>query len=114
MNRKGMDKLMSDKFTLGGDAAVAAGPVGRTAAAETDASMNAEILSWSRSKGVFGGISLKGASLRPDKSDNKTLYGKEISIKEILNSGMKPPANATSLAMALTKYSPSSSADRKK
>jgi lipid-binding SYLF domain-containing protein len=113
MNRKGMDRLMGDKFTLGGDASVAAGPVGRTTSAETNARMDAEILSWSRAKGVFGGISLKGASLRPDKSENKALYGKEVSAKEILSGGVKAPADATALAVALTKLSPSTSADRK-
>ena len=71
LNQGGMNKLMSDKFTLGADAAVAAGPVGRTASAQTDAQMNAEILSWSRSQGVFAGISLSGATLRPDQDLNK-------------------------------------------
>jgi len=114
MNRKGMDKLTGDKFTLGADASVAAGPVGRTASAQTNARMDAEILSWSRSKGVFAGISLKGASLRPDKSENRALYGNDVTAKEILAGSMKAPAGATSLNSALTKYSTVTNADRTK
>jgi SH3 domain-containing YSC84-like protein 1 len=115
LNRKGMDKLMGDKVTLGADASIAAGPVGRTTSAETNARMDAEMLSWSRSKGVFAGVSLKGASLRPDKSDNKALYGKDITNKEILGGTMKPPAELNSLAAAINKFAASStSADRKK
>jgi lipid-binding SYLF domain-containing protein len=89
--------------------------VGRTTSAETNARMDAEMLSWSRSKGVFAGVSLKGASLRPDKSDNKALYGRDITNKEILGGTMKPPAELNSLAMAINKFAASSSsADRKK
>ena len=114
MNRKGMDKLMGDKVTLGADASIAAGPVGRTAAAQTNARMDAEILSWSRAKGVFAGVSLKGASLRRDKSDNKDLYGKEVTPQEILSGSVKAPANAGSLAAAINKFAGSTSADRVK
>jgi lipid-binding SYLF domain-containing protein len=114
MNRKGMDKLMGDKVTLGADASVAAGPVGRTAAAQTNARMDAEILSWSRAKGVFAGVSLKGASLRRDKSDNKDLYGREVTPQEILSGSVKAPANAGSLAAAINKFAGSTSADRAK
>ena len=114
MNRKGMDKLMGDKVTLGADASIAAGPVGRTAAAETNARMDAEILSWSRAKGVFAGVSLKGASLRRDKSDNKELYGKEVTPQEILSGNVKAPANLNSLSAAINKFAGSSSADRAK
>jgi lipid-binding SYLF domain-containing protein len=114
LNRKGMDKLMGDKVTLGADAAIAAGPVGRTATAQTNARMDAEMLSWSRSKGVFAGVSLKGASLRPDKSDNRALYGKDITNREILGGTMKAPANLNSLAMAIDKFASSTSADRAK
>jgi lipid-binding SYLF domain-containing protein len=113
MNRKGMDKLMGDKVTLGADASIAAGPVGRTAAAQTNARMDAEILSWSRSKGVFAGVSLKGASLRPDKSDNRSLYGKDVTPREVLSGTTKSPA-PNSLAAAINKFANSPSADRSK
>ncbi len=78
MNRHGMTKLTEDKFTLGADASVAAGPVGRTANAATDAEMTAEILAWSRAKGLFAGISVKGATLRPGNDWNEELYGRKI------------------------------------
>src|ERR1035438_4108062 len=74
-NHRGMEKLLSDQFTLGGDATIAAGPVGRDATAQTDAMMTAEILAWSRSRGLFAGISLQGATLRQDLDDNEKLYG---------------------------------------
>jgi lipid-binding SYLF domain-containing protein len=106
MNRRGMDKLMSDKFTLGADASVAAGPVGRTAAAMTDAQMTAEILSWSRTKGLFAGIALKGATLRPDKEDNRELYRKTLTTRDILMSNMALPPAARPLAAELAKHSP--------
>jgi lipid-binding SYLF domain-containing protein len=115
LNRKGMDKLMGDKFTLGADASVAAGPVGRTAAAQTNARMDAEILAWSRSKGAFAGLALKGGSLRPDKSDNRDLYGKDVTNKEILTGAVKAPAEADGFSMAINKFASSSSnADRAK
>jgi lipid-binding SYLF domain-containing protein len=114
LNRKGMDKLMGDKFTLGADASVAAGPVGRTAAAQTNARMDAEILAWSRSKGAFAGLALKGGSLRPDKSDNRELYGKDVTNREILSGTVKAPDPANLLAMAINKFTGSSSADRAK
>ena len=75
MNERGMQRLLSNQFTLGGDASVAAGPVGRTTTAQTDASMRAEILSWSRARGVFAGYSLDGATMREDDDANKDLYG---------------------------------------
>jgi len=84
MNAGGVQKLLSSKFTLGGDASVAAGPVGRTAAAKTDLQMHAEILSYSRSQGVFAGISLTGATLRPDDDVNAELYGKGVTNREIV------------------------------
>ena len=114
LNRKGMDKLMGDKFTLGADASVAAGPVGRTAAAQTNARMDEEILAWSRSKGAFAGLALKGGSLRPDKSDNRELYGKDVTNREILSGTVKAPDPANLLAMAINKFTGSSSADRAK
>jgi lipid-binding SYLF domain-containing protein len=114
MNRKGMEKMLGDKVTLGADASVAAGPVGRTAAAQTNARMDAEILSWSRAKGVFAGVSLKGASLRRDKSDNRELYGKDVDPKDVISGTVKPPADLNSLAMAINKFAASTSADRAK
>ena len=104
MNRKGMDKLTSSKFTLGGEASVAAGPVGRDATAQTDATMRAEILSWSRSRGVFAGISLQGATLRPDGGVNESLYGKEMDPKTILGGGVEVPASAADFIATLTKH----------
>ena len=84
MNLKGLESLLDSKFTLGGDASVAAGPVGRTTAAQTDALMRAKILAYSRSRGVFGGISLKGDVLRPDNDANQVLYGKPLMPRSIL------------------------------
>ena len=106
MNQRGMDKLMSDKFTVGGDASVMAGPVGRTAEANTDATMRAEILAYSRAKGVFAGIALQGATLRPDNADNRELYAREITQREILTGGVKPPVIAGPLYAQLNRYAP--------
>lgn len=105
MNERGMQKLMESKFTLGGEGEVAAGPVGRNATAQTDALMHAEILSWSRSRGIFAGISLQGATLRQDLDDNKELYGKAYETKEILNGNLAVPAAASKLISLLGKYS---------
>lgn len=106
LNKTGMDKLLSSKFTLGADASIAAGPVGRTSSAETDAKMTAEILTYSRSRGVFAGIALNGATLRPDQEANQELYGsKDISNKEIVTGGKAAPAAAAPLLAELTKYS---------
>jgi lipid-binding SYLF domain-containing protein len=85
MNKRGMEKLMGDKFTIGGEIAGAAGPVGRHLSAQTDATLRAEILTWSRSRGLFGGISLDGATLKPDKNENRKLYGREVSQRDILS-----------------------------
>jgi lipid-binding SYLF domain-containing protein len=100
-----MQKLSSSKFTIGGDATAAAGPVGRNATAQTDAYMSAEILSWSRSKGLFAGISLDGATLRNDLDENEALYGQRWTSKQILGSGAKMPAAASKLIAILNKYS---------
>jgi lipid-binding SYLF domain-containing protein len=100
-----MRDLDKDKFTLGGDASVAAGPVGRTATANTDAYMTAEILSYSRTKGVFAGVSLSGASLRPDRDSNKELYGEKLDNRQILMTKREPPAAARALIAELDKYS---------
>ena len=106
MNERGMKRLLNTKFTLGGDATVAAGPVGRAATAQTDALMTAEILSWSRSHGIFAGVSLDGSTLRNDIDVNTEMYGKPWANKQILSSGLKPPAGADKLIAALNKYSP--------
>jgi lipid-binding SYLF domain-containing protein len=87
MNEKGAESVMSSKVKLGADASVAAGPVGRTTSAETDVVLKAEILSWSRAKGVFGGVSLAGSTLRSDDGADKNLYGKKLSAKEIVREG---------------------------
>jgi len=106
MNERGMQKLMSSKFTLGGEGEVAAGPVGRNASAQTDAKLQAEILSWSRSRGAFAGISLQGATLREDMEDNQELYGKAYENREILSGKVAPPPAASKLISLLDKYSP--------
>jgi len=112
-NKRGAEKLMQDKFTFGGDASAMGGPVGRTAQAQTDAQLHAEILSYSRARGVFAGISLEGSTLRPDNDDNRTIYGKEVSQKEILTGGIRPPADAKALYSMLRRYStPPRSANR--
>jgi lipid-binding SYLF domain-containing protein len=84
MNARGMEKLTRDKFTVGGDASAMAGPVGRSTQASTDVLMRAEILSWSRSRGIFAGVSLEGATLRPDNADNDRLYGRPVTQRELL------------------------------
>ena len=105
MNKHGANRLLSSKFTLGGDASVAAGPVGRSATAETDAYMTAEILTWSRSRGVFAGLSLSGATLRQDLDTNQNLYGKPLLNKQIVQGDVKPPAAAAEFLALLNKYS---------
>jgi lipid-binding SYLF domain-containing protein len=94
MNDGGMRHLLSDKFTIGAEATAAAGPVGRDTSAQTDAMMNAEMLSYSRSHGIFAGISLDGASLRPDQEANRELYGAEMTNRDILRGDTKVPAAA--------------------
>jgi SH3 domain-containing YSC84-like protein 1 len=111
MNRRGMDHLMADKFTIGGDASAMAGPVGRSTTAETDAMMNAEILSWSRSRGVFAGVSLEGATLRPDHKDNREMYGRDVTQREILTGATPRPAGADALYADLDRF-PKRSASR--
>jgi lipid-binding SYLF domain-containing protein len=107
MNETGANSVMSSKVKLGADASAAAGPVGRNASAETDVVMKAEILSYSRAKGLFAGISLEGSTLRADDGANKAIYGKELSAKEIVREGkVRTPAAARQLLAALTKASP--------
>jgi lipid-binding SYLF domain-containing protein len=101
MNDGGMRHLLTDKFTVGGDASAAAGPVGRDASARTDAMMNAEMLSYSRSRGLFAGISLEGATLRPDGETNRELYGHEATNREILTGDFKAPEAARRFEHAL-------------
>jgi lipid-binding SYLF domain-containing protein len=104
MNERGADKLLSSKFTIGGDAAAAAGPVGRQTTAQTDAAMRAEILSWSRARGVFAGISLQGATLRDDDKANEEMYGKPLKNREIVRGTIAPPAAAEPLMKLLSRY----------
>jgi len=103
-NRAGEDKLMHDKFTIGASAGAMAGPVGRTAQAETDAELHAEILSYSRSRGLFAGVDLGGATLRPDKEDNRAVYGRDVTQREILTGAVRPPAAASGLYAELSRY----------
>jgi len=105
MNQRGMQRLMTSKFTIGGDATAALGPVGRNVTAQTDAMMTAEILSWSRSHGVFAGASLDGSTLRTDVDENEALYHKRFTTKDVLTGSVTPPAAAAALIDALTKYS---------
>jgi len=105
MNQRGMDRLLQSKFTLGGSAEVAAGPVGRTSSAQTDAKLTAKILEWSRSRGVFAGVSLGGATLRNDLDANQELYGKPLHNRDIIMKRVRPPEAATKLLALLSKYS---------
>lgn len=105
MNKRGMDKLLESKFTLGGAAEVAAGPVGRSSTAQTDAKMTAKILSYSRSRGIFAGISLQGATLREDLDENETLYGRRYSNRSILTDDVPPPPAQSELVSVLNRYS---------
>ncbi len=105
MNQKGMDRLLSTKFTLGADASAAAGPVGRSTQAETDAALTAEILTWSRSRGLFAGISLSGATLRQDDEWNNELYGRKIANREVITTDVATPKAAEPLLAELNRYS---------
>lgn len=105
MSERGSDKLLSSKFTLGAEGSVAAGPVGRTATAQTDAQLHADILSWSRSQGLFAGLALEGATLRQDLDDNATLYGKKLENRDIVTTGVRAPKAAAKLIALLNRYS---------
>ncbi|MGA2882810.1 MAG: lipid-binding SYLF domain-containing protein [Bryobacteraceae bacterium] len=105
MNHHGVEDLMKDKFTLGGDASAMAGPVGRSGEAQTDALMRAEILSYSRAHGIFAGVSLEGSTLRPDNDDNRELYGREVRQREILSGQVRRPAVARPIYFELNRYS---------
>jgi SH3 domain-containing YSC84-like protein 1 len=107
MNDKGAESVLSSKVKLGADASAAAGPVGRTTSAETDIVLKAEILSWSRARGVFGGVSLEGSTMRSDNGANKSLYGKELSAKEIVREGkVRTPDSGKPLIELLQKTTP--------
>jgi SH3 domain-containing YSC84-like protein 1 len=107
MNQRGADSILTSQVKLGGDVAAAAGPKGRDAAAATDVTMRAEILSYSRSRGLFAGISLEGSTLRPDGDGNARIYGKGVSAKDIvINSAVRVPASAKLLVSTLNKKSP--------
>ncbi len=107
MNESGARGILASKVKLGGDASVAAGPVGRDSSAETDATLRSEILSYSRARGLFAGVSLEGSTIRPDNGDNRRVYGKEIPAREIVLSGTVavPPA-AEQLISALNAKTP--------
>ena len=104
MSERGAQKLLASKFTLGAEGSVAADPVGRTVTAQTDAQMHADILSWSRSQGLFAGVALEGATLREDLDDNATLYGKKLANGEIVTKGVSPPKAAAQLLELLNRY----------
>jgi len=107
MNSRSATAILSSKVKLGGDASAAAGPVGRTASAETDVTMRSEILSYSRARGAFAGVSLAGSTLRPDNGANENLYGKKIDAKDIvLKDAVKAPPSASTLISTLDKASP--------
>lgn len=105
MSQRGMERLLSSQFTLGGEATAAAGPVGRDSQAQTDASMHAEMLSWSRSRGLFGGIALQGATMREDNDVDRAIYGSGIDRKEVLRGNKPAPEAAAPLIDVLAKYS---------
>jgi SH3 domain-containing YSC84-like protein 1 len=104
MNKGGAERLMSTKFTLGGDASAMAGPVGRSSTAQTDAGMKAEILSYSRARGVFGGLTINGSTLRPDNDDNKVIYGSEVGHKDILMGKVPAPKSAWPLLADIRRH----------
>jgi lipid-binding SYLF domain-containing protein len=104
MNRDGEKKLLADKFTIGGDASAVAGPVGRDATAQTDVLLHAEILSWSRAKGIFGGLAIDGGTMRPDSSENENIYGHPISNQEILEGTTPVPPAGKQLITTLNRY----------
>jgi lipid-binding SYLF domain-containing protein len=110
MNDHALGSLLSDKFKLGADASVAAGPVGRSAAAGTDIKLNAEILSYSRSKGVFAGVSLDGAVMQADKSGDQALYGANVDRHQIADGTIAVPPSARSLIHELNAYKSTSAA----
>jgi lipid-binding SYLF domain-containing protein len=114
MNEGGVSHLLSDKFTIGGEATATAGPVGRTAQAATDAQLHAQILSWSRSRGLFLGAALDGSAVKPDKEANESLYGKPISGREILvDSNVTVPPPAKPLMQSISRHMAAAAAQEK-
>jgi lipid-binding SYLF domain-containing protein len=111
MSERGAEKLLSSQFTLGAEGSVAAGPVGRTATLQTDAQLQADILSWSRSQGLFAGVALEGATLREDLDDNATLYGRPLENRDIVTNGVALPVGAVRLIALLNRYSASERRD---
>lgn len=105
MNDDGMRRLLESKFTLDANAGIAAGPVGRSASAKTDAKLSAGILAWSRSRGAFAGLTVGGGTLRNDLDENEELYGKRLDNKEVLTGSVKPPASASGLIASLNRFS---------
>jgi lipid-binding SYLF domain-containing protein len=105
MNQKGMDHLLSSKFKIGAEASGAAGPVGRQAAAGTDWKMKAEVLTYSRSRGLFAGINLNGAAIKQDKDETALLYGKSLTFQSVLSGKVRPPADARTFLSTVQKYS---------
>ncbi len=103
-NDQGMQHLLSSKFKIGADASAAAGPVGRDAAADTDWKMKAEVLTYSRARGVFAGIDLNGSAITQDKDETRILYGKMVSFETILNGRIPPPSGTQSFLTAVRKY----------
>jgi lipid-binding SYLF domain-containing protein len=104
MNRRGAERLLSTQFTIGGAAEAAAGPVGRASTAQTDISLRAEMLSWSRSRGAFAGVSLQGATLRQDVSDNEDIYGRKLTNKQVINGPTQWPREGSEFHSLLHKY----------
>jgi lipid-binding SYLF domain-containing protein len=104
MNQRGVDKLLSNEFKVGADATVAAGPLGREASAQTDITMRAEMLAWSRARGVFAGVALQGSTLREDSGENKELYGREVTNRDIVTGKVEAPKGAEDFLKALAKY----------
>ena len=104
MNDQGMQHLLSSKFKLGADASAAAGPVGRDAAADTDWKMKAEVLTYSRARGIFAGIDLNGSAVTQDKDETRVLYGKFIAFSEILSGKVEPPRGTEAFLSAVSKY----------
>src|ERR1700674_4673511 len=105
MSERGAAKLLASQFTLGAEGSVAAGPVGRTATAQTDAQLHADILSWSRSQGLFAGLALEGATLRQDLDDNASIYGQKLQNRDIVTKGVHAPKAAAKLIALLNRYS---------